>query len=368
MQIFPFTVLAYTLAFFIAFFFASKAERFKHEKNRNFYYNLSLMTIILFCGLRFFVGNDYYDYYKIFQDASKYNLSFIEQRWEPGIYLIVQIFKNSQIGYFLFLFTCTVITYIFIFKALVYHNVLRWGVFFIFTLGLLIMANDQVRQAVALSIFLYSIKHIEQNNFIKYMKWIFIASLFHYSAIALIPIYFLKRLKLNSFIFSILIIISFIGYKYGIFYKIIFSIIEKVPFYGDIYLARQRFFEIDNSGLGLKILFNSLIALFVALYYNKINKPIYATLFLYGSIIALISVGFMPFERFSYYLVYTNIIVLPIMLKHNYTKQLAKVLIVVSFIYFFIASLYGFEKHGAVPYRTIFNENIVSPNYEYLTE
>lgn len=365
MQIYPLTAFTYIFVFSMAFFFASMAQKSKLDKNISFYYILSLTTIILFCGLRFFVGNDYYDYYNIFQDVSRYNQSFFEQRWEPGIFILIQIFKNSKIGYFFFLLTCTIITYIFIFKALAHKNVLKWGVFFIFTLGLLIMVNDQVRQGVALSIFLFSIKYIEQKSFRNYIKWIFIASLFHYSALALIPIYFVNRLKLNSFIFSVLIITSYVGYQYGVFYKIIFSIIEQVPFYGEIYVAKKRFFEINNLGSGLSILFHSIIALFVALFYNKINKSIYATLFLYGSIIYIISVGFMPIQRFSYYLFFTNIIVLPIMFKNNLTKQLSKVLVIVCFFYFFIVSLYGFEKHGAVPYRTIFNENIVNPNYEY---
>ena len=298
----------------------------------------------------------------------KNNLSFLEQRWEPGIYVLTQIFKNSQFGYLLFLFACNVITYIFIFKTLVYNDTLKWGVFFTFTLGLLIMANDQVRQAVALSIFLFSVKYMEQNNFKKYIQWIIIASLFHYTAIALIPVFFLKKIKLNSLIFSSLIILTYCGYYYGIFYKYIFWLIEKVPFYGEIYLARLRFFEIREAGSGLSILFNALIALFVALFYNQINKSIYATLFLYGSIIAIMSVGFMPVERFSYFLVYTSIVVLPIMLKNNSAKKFTKGFIIVSFIYFFIVSLYGFEKHGAVPYRTFFNENIVSPNFEFITE
>lgn len=366
MESYPYTVFAYVVALLFAFFFAFKAEKYKNKKNKVYFYSLAFIVIVLFCGLRFFVGNDYSGYYYNFQRISTYNLSFFEQRWEPGIYLIIQIFENSKIGYFFFLFTCSVITYIFIFKALIYENVLQWGIFFTFTLGLLIMANDQVRQAVSLSIFLFSIKYIEQNNFKKYLKWIIVAALFHYSAIALIPIYFLKNVKLNSFIFSILIIVTYIGFRLGIFYDLIFVLIGKIPYYGELYLARERFFDIDQTGSGLTILFKTLIALFIAVFYNKINKPIYATLFLYGSILANISVGFMPIERFSYYLIYTNIIVLPLMLKHNFTKPFTRGLVVVAFIYFLLVSFFGLEKHGAVPYRTIFNKNIASPKSEYI--
>jgi hypothetical protein len=366
MESYPYTALAYATALLFAFFFAHIAEKYKNKKNKTFFYGLAFIVIILFCGLRFFVGNDYSGYYYNFQRISTYNLSFWKQRWEPGIYVITQIFKNCKVGYFFFLFTCSLLTYIFIFKTLVYNNVLKWGVFFTFTLGLLIMANDQVRQAVSLSIFLYSIKYIELNNFKTYLKWMILATLFHYTAIVLIPIFFLKNIKLNSFIFSILIIVTYIGFRFGIFYDLIFALIEKIPYYGELYLARERFFEIDQTGSGLTILFKTLIALFVAVFYNKINKPIYATLFLYGSILANISVGFMPIERFSYYLVYTNIIVLPLMLKHNFTKPFTKGLVVIASVYFLLVSFYGLEKHGAVPYRTIFYKNVTSPKSEYI--
>jgi hypothetical protein len=368
MESYPSAALAYVLALLFAFLFAYVAEKLQIKKYKVFFRSLAFIVIVLFCGLRFFVGNDYGGYYYSFQTIAKYNFSFFEQLWEPGIYLLVQIFKNSKIGYFFFLFTCSFITYIFIFQALIYNNILKWGIFFTFTLGLLIMANDQVRQGVALSIFLFSIRYIEQDNFKKYLGWILIASLFHYSALGLILIYFLKNIKLNSVIWVVLLLVSYIGFQLGIFYKIIFSLIEKVPFYGEIYTKNERFFDINLSGTGLSVLFKTMVSLLVAVFYNKINKPIPATLFLYGSILANISAGFMPIERFSYYLIYTNIIVLPLLLENNFSRLFKKGIIAIIFIYFFLVSFYGLEKHGAVPYRTIINENIVSPDYEYLTE
>ncbi len=368
MESYPYTALAYVLALFFAFLFAYTSEKLSNKKDKVFFYSLAFIVIVFFCGLRFFVGNDYIGYYNNFKTISIYNLSFIEQLWEPAIYLLTQFFKNSKIGYFFFLFTCTLITYIFIFKALIYNKILKWGIFFIFTLGFLIMANDQVRQAVALSIFLFSIKYIEQNNFKKYLIWILIASLFHYSAIGLIFVFFLKNIKFNSFLWVLLIILSYVGFQLGVFYNLIFALIEKIPFYGEIYLKNERFFDIDQSGSGLSILFKTIVSLFVAFFFNKIKKPIPATLFLYGSILANISVGFMPIERFSYYLVYANIIVLPLFFKNDFTKLFIKGFSAIIFIYFLIVSYYGLEKHGAVPYRTIINENITSPKSEYLIE
>ena len=366
MESYPSTAIAYILALFLAFIFARQAEITNHKQKRNLFCILSLLVIVLFCGLRFFVGNDYHNYFYSLQAISKYNLSFFEQRWEPGTYLLSQFFQFSNIGYIYVLFISSLLTYVFTFRALVYNNILKWGVFFTFSLGMLIMANDQVRQAVAFSIFLFSIKYIEQNDFKQYFKWIIIATLFHYSAIALTPIFFIKKIRLNSVIFSILIIATYIGFRLGIFYNFIFILTEKIPYYGAYFIERERFFIIDHSGSGLGVLFKTLTALFVAVFYNKINKPIYATIFLFGTIIANLSVGFMPIERFSNYLVFTNIIAIPMLFNNKFTKTFAKGYAIIAFIYFLLVSLYGLEKHGAVPYRTILNENLASPKIEYI--
>ncbi len=368
MQSYPETAFYYTIALFFAFNFAFIAENSKSKKNKQLFILLTFIFIVFFNGFRFFVGNDYSGYYYNFQRLNRYKLNFFEQRWEPAIYLIASIFKKSSIGYLPFLFTCTFITYIFIFKTLIRENVFKWGIYFTFTLGLMIMANDQVRQGVALSIFLYSIKYIEQKNFKKYFLWILCASLFHYTAIALLPVYFLKNIHLHPIIWSLLIIITYIGYRFGIFYNTIFSLVEKIPYYGELYASRTRFFEIETTGSGLGVLFRALLAFFVAIFSNKTNKSIYTTIFLFGSVLANISVGFMPFERLTYYLVYTNIIVFPLLLKNKSTKYLTLGIVIISFLYFEVQSLYGLDKHGAVPYRTFFNENIENPPLRYLIE
>jgi hypothetical protein len=79
MQTFPFTGIAFILDLFFAFFFAQMAESSKQARNRSMLCYLSFMIIVLFCSLRFFAGNDYYEYFSNFQSISKYNLSFLEQ-------------------------------------------------------------------------------------------------------------------------------------------------------------------------------------------------------------------------------------------------------------------------------------------------
>lgn len=360
------TTIYYTLAFALSFFFASKWEKSELKSNRILYLLFSFSIIAIFCGIRFFVGNDYVGYYNGFSLIHK-NSEFVEKlRWEPGIIFIIWIFKSSPIGYIPFLFVCTVITYFFIFKTLVREDVLKWGIFFTFTLGLLIMANDQVRQGVALSIFLYSIQYIEKGNFRKYLLWLIVASMFHFSALGLILVYFITKIKFSALTWVILLVISYLLMQFHVVYELLYSIALKIPYYGEHFASKTEYFQVGAFRTGLGILFKNFIAIIIAVLYNKLERPLYAKIFLMGAILANLTTGFMLIERFSYYMVYTNILVLPFLFKQRNFKQIAIVIATVCLIYFELQSLFALEKHGAVPYRTIFFENLKNPPKEFL--
>lgn len=65
-----------------------------------------------------------------------------------------------------------------------------------------------IRQYLAISIFLYSFKFIENKNFKKYLLMIFIGSLFHKTILFCLPLYFILNLKLKFLQKAVLIFIS----------------------------------------------------------------------------------------------------------------------------------------------------------------
>lgn len=68
-----------------------------------------------------------------------------------------------------------------------------------------------IRQGVVVTIFIYSYKFIVEHKIIPYVSLILFASLFHASAYILLPIYFINRVKLPSYIVIAIFIISYAG-------------------------------------------------------------------------------------------------------------------------------------------------------------
>lgn len=67
----------------------------------------------------------------------------------------------------------------------------------------------QIRQGVASSIFLYSIKYINSREFGKYFLWNIIGATFHISALAVIPLYLLGLIGLHKKLFIMLIPVAY---------------------------------------------------------------------------------------------------------------------------------------------------------------
>ena len=117
--------------------------------------------------------------------------------------------------------------------------------------------------------------------------------------------------------------------------------------------------------MGIGLIYKQLIAMCIALFYPKISNKFYATLFLSGCVLDNIFLGTFIFERISNYLVYTNIMVFPYFFKSVCSQRIRFLVVYIILIYFSVESFTGLEKHGAVPYRTILNEDLENPPAEY---
>lgn len=213
-------------------FFAYKYEKSPERSNiRKLYLFITFLIVVCFSGFRYFVGNDYPSYVKTFYTFQKSNIIF--NSVEIGYILLLFLFKKYQAGYFYLAFTCTFISYFFLFLTLCREKILKWGIFFIFTSGLLIFMNDGMRQGVAISIFIYATRFIKEKKFIIYVLFILLASCFHLSVLVCIPVYFLRNLRIPYPIWIFLLLFVYILQLSGIFKVLLLSILSYLPLYGD---------------------------------------------------------------------------------------------------------------------------------------
>jgi hypothetical protein len=70
----------------------------------------------------------------------------------------------------------------------------------------------QIRAGVASALILLSIKPLLDKEFRNFIIIIFIALLFHYSAILALPLYFLNGRKMNTILFALIIPVSYLFY------------------------------------------------------------------------------------------------------------------------------------------------------------
>jgi hypothetical protein len=229
------------------------------------------------------------------------------------------------------------------------------------------MANDQIRQAVAILLFFLSIKFILEKRPIKFLGIIVCASFFHYSAILMAPFYFILRMRPKRKLLIFTLFASFFIGINGLFLEFIFSIISYIPRYGEIYTLKDRFIS-EINGMNLGLLFKNLCALTAAIYYKKSIYKVYILGFVLGTVLTNLSFSFMPLERLSYYLLYLNFIVFPLLIKENKNSVFLKTFTIIVLFFFSLVSLFGLEKHGAVPYRTFFGENLNYYHNNYIND
>lgn len=184
----------------------------KQTRNLHFKYIICLILVSLFFsilgGIRYDVGTDYMytyypNFYKILAGSKEYS--------EFGFYLInkfIQLFTTDVT--WLFILTS------FLYSILILNVIIKYSKNYFVSMVVLFLSCiyffslNNVRQAIAAAILLNGIPYIIEKKFIKFLILILLASIFHYSCVVLIPVYFFinfKFIKKNYMIIILSIIL-----------------------------------------------------------------------------------------------------------------------------------------------------------------
>lgn len=157
-----------------------------------------LLSVVI--GFRFEVGTDWYGYVSIYNDL--YGKGIFDtgfaffKGFEPGFVALNVALNKLGYSYYAIFFVSALITYIFLFSAVARsaenHVV---AIFAIFGLGLIFWHTNHVRQAIAASIVLWGVRYLWEDRFGAYVATVAFATLFHYTAVILIPIGLLCRYR-----------------------------------------------------------------------------------------------------------------------------------------------------------------------------
>lgn len=347
--------------FAVFFSYIANIKKYKENKipilNKIFWY-LSEIVLIVVSGIRYGVGQDYfYTYVPYFNNLLR---GYRNMDVEVGFYWlnkIIQIFTHDYAWIFI---VCSVIFFHFVYKAIREQSkyptlsiFLLVGTTYIFTF------YNVMRQMVSISIFLYSIKFIQNRNMKSFLVCMLFSCLIHYSSILLIPLYFCYNININQKKALIISLLS-IALK---------PIVSKIMLYIIIFTKYSYYIgsKYDNGETGYVVmLINISVLIFSLIFINNSRKlnineqkkyNFYVLLQIISTIIAIYD-GVIPLiRRLRWATGFSVILLIPfaISMISNSKKRLSIFVIVIFLYCIYFGYTVGINNsNNVLPYKTIF--------------
>ena len=344
-------MFSFTITYFVVLL--SSFASIRSKKHTLVLLILVTIWLILFAGLRYEVGLDYDAYRNFFQTIT----TNPDMHMELGFRFFTLILNLLDFDYQIMFFIVSLVTIsLFVYFYYNYSKLPLLSIFLFLTMPLyFLLSFNTIRQCLAIAIFTLAIKYILNKSFIKFLIILIIASLFHKSALLMIPLYFINKppsLKLY-------LVLSFI------FMSLLFFIEVLVDFVGFsvIYLDNTLF----NPGVDSKIYIYLLV--FLYLYYKRtifrkdnyfnlfLNMYFLSSLFLLTPLITDLPSA--PILRMtSFFSIVLPILLLDILssLRSSPIKNLFFIgLIIFSSVYFFTTLYFKGESLKLLPYEVNIN-------------
>ena len=345
----------FNLSLIILFFFYSKFKKSvtgSEKTNVSSFFIFS--SLFMMSGFRYMVGTDFLAYKGYFESINRY--SFANPFYDKGYYLLNRFISfftdNSQ---YVFLATSFIIIYL-VNKTLKDYSIsYTLSIFLFVTLYFYNNSFNIVRQFIVVSLILYSIKYLVNKDFKGYLVLILIASLFHDTALLMIPFYWILRMRFNKIVYLVLLAFT-LGVSF--FTTTIIGIVSKVLPSLNIY--SNYYFE--GSSANSIMLSTSLVFLFALLNKAKLikldsNVIVYVNAVYFALLFSILARENILFYRFSLYFYIFILLLIPLCIRsmNKFLRVIMYMLIIptMTAYYFYLLSN---NNAGVLPYD--YNLNI----------
>lgn len=362
------SIIIYFSAFIVSIFVAYKYQKLSTKLNKKkifshtnsiFWIGLIVIPPILLATKRYGIGTDYFTYETIYNTYSYSNfIIFKKLAIEYGFYLINYVAARIFNDFYGVLLISSFITMIFIFAALnKFKSQLSLPfAFLVFYLLLFPPMLNTIRQLIAVSIIMYAYNYITEREIFKYIFWVIVASLFHYTALICIPFYFLgSRIK------SELSIVKRITY----YFMLVVTIIT-LPIILDVVLNIEylkHYLNVYDLGSDAKIMNQIVLRLPILIplmiFANKLIKTdrkyeFYYLLFFLELLFIFVGSYYIWGVRLTYYAIPSQIILVPAIvrnIKDKKSKLIACFYFIIWYIVYFIYVFLVKGNDGIFPYQ-----------------
>lgn len=175
---------------------------------------LSIIVPVLVSTFRYDNGSDYLMYAQIFREIKTYGevITGSVKSLEIGFIALVKVLSWIDANELMFFFvTSLLIVYFYIKGIWKISSDILLSVLLFFVMGVYFDSFNGIRQFIAMAICFYAIQYIYEKNLKKYIIVVIIGSLFHYTTLIMIPIYFFARLRLKLWNSIVIVVGTFIG-------------------------------------------------------------------------------------------------------------------------------------------------------------
>jgi hypothetical protein len=364
----------YYIVLFIFFLFSFYSYFVNRKLEKKLYY-LLVVLLCFIAGFRYETGNDWYIYEVIFENTLEISVLFSD----PNLY--ISHFNDIEIGYKILnslvlgmggdvqvIFLLTNVFSFYVLSKFInrYSNYRILSLLIYYSIFYLNFNMSIIRQGIALSFFLLAFNYLVRRQSVKYFMVAIIASLFHVSALVLIPIYFVYHLRYSRTFYAVLVGTAIFIRIFEI--KILFYFSSLIPAF--IMSDLTHYFEnnISDSLISFgnleRILMVGLILIFGSAMVKK-REEYHIFISMYVIYVAL---NFVLYEneailsRIRFYLQISYILILPMFIE-VVKKQLTKCLVVICIFIFSAIPLVNFLSNEMN--QTLYNpyQNVVIHKY-----
>lgn len=353
------TLLLYLLVLFVCLGLINWSN--KNDTKLGIY--AAYLVLIVISVVRYDIGNDYHTYTEMIRFLAyklESNIPLGIDGKEPLITILTYIFKDATYPYVWVLGIHFIISLLFLYKVFEENDSHIIGIMIFFISGMLFIYWDQARQGVAISIIIYAIRYIKENNFLKYLLFVFLAAMAHYSALLLLPFYFANKIKPQKFIYIAIIMVLALSNAATNFFLYLFeNVISLVP-YWETKETSHAYVQIISWGYKLRIFFYSMVWSAIIFYLPDKERVLCNFIFI-GAVVFIMASGALNIMRISFYFIFTMTLSIPIVLSIQKARIVMSIMVLGLFLFFVRDVITDTGTRGCVPYDSVFSENF--PDY-----
>lgn len=359
-------MLPYYIVFLFLFIGVIIEQISENELIKKRYLLLSIGILILFFGLRGYIGYDWYTYKPNFENISLLKIIKNSDYFEFGFKLYTAFIRNVFGSYAVYTFIGSLVDLLILYLVVRrYSDFPIASVLLFFCVYGLALEVDMLRNAKSIMLFLLSIKYIETRELKKFLALNILGFTFHASALIYLPMYFILNRRWNK---KLILIIFLLGSFYyfsdvRIFLKLMKGIDLFIPTEFGKQIARKLSiyfsFASLNFPLGLSFFYVERLIIFILVWnisdvitekkYGKIMlNSIYISIFIFLFLAEFSVVS----TRISILFVYSYWFLLPVFFE-NYSKIFVYIVIFCISL-FRINNQIGFDEGiGVYSYQNI---------------